>query len=97
MKIEIAQEAHTEITAAIRWYARKAGKMQVRAFRAEVRKMLSLISEHPSMGSHAACGTRRMVLRRFPFSIVYYHSSDILRVIALAHHSRRPVYWAERR
>ncbi len=93
----MAQEARAEIAAVIRWYARKAGKkMQVRAFRTEVREILSLLSKHPNMRSPAACGTRCMALRRFPFRIVYHHNSDILRIIALTYHSRRSVYWAGR-
>jgi len=97
MKIEFAQEARTEFTAATRWYARKAGTMQAGAFRAEVRKMLRLIAEHPAMGRSAGFNIRCMVLKRFPFSIVYHHEADTLRVIAVSHHNRRPVYWAGRR
>ena len=66
----MAQEARAEIAAVIRWYARKAGKnMQVRAFRTEVREILSLLSKHPNMGSPVVCGTRCMLLKHFPFSI----------------------------
>jgi hypothetical protein len=39
---------------------------------------------------------RRLPLRRFPFSIIYYTSGDSLRVIALAHHRRKPQYWSGR-
>lgn len=36
---------------------------------------------------------RRFVMKRFPFSIVYYVADDIVRVIAFAHAKRRPGYW----
>jgi toxin ParE1/3/4 len=39
---------------------------------------------------------RRFVMRRFPFSIVYYIVDDIVRVVAVAHGKRRPGYWRVR-
>ena len=41
-------------------------------------------------------GIRRLVLRRFPYSIVVRQVGGSLEVIAFAHHSRRPGYWRDR-
>ena len=41
-------------------------------------------------------GVRRLVMRRFPFSIVVREAGPNIDVIAFAHHSRRPGYWRER-
>lgn len=97
MKIQFAQEARTEFVSNIRRYAREAGAAQAKAFRAEVHHMQALISMHPDMGAPTVSGCRYMVLDRFPFSIVYRHAADTLTIIAIAHHSRRPGYWAGRR
>ena len=35
-------------------------------------------------------------LRRFPFSLIYTVMGDQLRILAVAHHSRRPGYWRNR-
>jgi hypothetical protein len=43
-------------------------------------------------GGDAACPSAR-----FPYSIIYYVRGDELRVIALAHHRRRPEYWVRRK
>jgi hypothetical protein len=40
---------------------------------------------------------RRVRLDRFPYSIVYRRSADVLVIIALAHHRRRPAYWRGRK
>lgn len=32
-------------------------------------------------------------MRRFPYSVVYHLSGEVIRVIAVAHQSRRPGYW----
>lgn len=50
----------------------------------------------PLAGSRAAGGTRRVLLRGFPFAIVYRPDADGITVFALAHHSRRPGYWQTR-
>lgn len=40
---------------------------------------------------------RRLVMRRFPFSLVVRQASnDLFEVVAVAHHSRRPHYWLNR-
>jgi plasmid stabilization system protein ParE len=35
-------------------------------------------------------GTRRFVLRRFPFSIIYLDDYDVLNIVAVAHNKRKP-------
>lgn len=97
MRIEFAQGARTEFAAATRRYASEAGALQAKAFRAEVHHMQTLIATHPAIGAPTVSGSRYMVMDRFPFSIVYRHTADTLTIIAVAHHSRRPGYWTERR
>lgn len=41
-------------------------------------------------------GIRRLVMRRFPYSIVVREAGDMLEVLAFAHHSRNPGYWLRR-
>jgi hypothetical protein len=45
------------------------------------------------MGRH---GVRRLVLRRFPYSIVFIPRDSAITILAFAHHSRRPGYWRSR-
>lgn len=97
MKIQFAQEARAELVDNIRRHAREAGTAQAKAFRAEVRHMNTLIATHPDMGAPTVDGCRFLVLDRFPFSIVYRRNADTLTIIAIAHHRRRPGYWARRR
>jgi toxin ParE1/3/4 len=44
------------------------------------------------------CGqrTRRVIDRRFNFSLVYLHSEDEIYVVAIAPTKRRPGYWRRR-
>jgi toxin ParE1/3/4 len=43
-----------------------------------------------------ASGARRVLLKQFPYSIIFYDREDELLVIAFAHTSRRPGYWRSR-
>lgn len=50
----------------------------------------------PVVGEAARRGAKRLVLKRFPFSIVTIANSQVITVVAFAHHSRKPGYWHER-
>jgi hypothetical protein len=40
---------------------------------------------------------RTIVLRRFPFSLIYRFVRGDIQILAVAHFRRRPRYWSERR
>lgn len=70
----------------------EAGSAYAADFRNEVHHTLSLLSAHPAMGTPVGNTTRRMVVHRYPYSIVCRVHAGRLHVLALAHHSRRPGY-----
>ncbi len=47
---------------------------------------------YPQIGSL----TRRKIIQRFPYSVFFNLVGDDVRVIAIAHQSRRPLYWRGR-
>jgi hypothetical protein len=57
---------------------------------------LAFIRAQPETGRPERHGTRSWPIRRFPFRIVYDIQSDRLWIVAVAHLSRRPDYWARR-
>ena len=65
-------------------------------FVVEVQRAVECIAAFPEHGSPSIAGTRRVILRRFPFSIIYQAEAGELLVIAVAHHSRLPGYWRDR-
>jgi len=50
----------------------------------------------PLAGSPSHQGIRRVVLKKFPFSIFYRLETEGILVLAVAHHSRLPGYWRSR-
>jgi plasmid stabilization system protein ParE len=54
------------------------------------------IREHPNLGVEIAYGFRRALVRRFPFSVIYFIEPGNVVVVAVAHQSRSPEYWKGR-
>ena len=50
----------------------------------------------PDSGSPYEASTRRLLFRRFPFSLIYLADSNSIEIIAVAHQRRKPGYWRHR-
>lgn len=61
-----------------------------------VQRLIELVREHPKLGQSVLGGFRRVVLRRFPFSLIYSEERNEIVIIAVAHAKRRPGYWRGR-
>ena len=92
---EITQEAEADYRAAIDYYASDSLE-PARAFAREFRAAVALLRERPLIGTPYEEGTRRKVLSRLPFAIIYDVQPEMITVIAVAHHSRDPEYWLDR-
>jgi toxin ParE1/3/4 len=65
-------------------------------FLAVISAAIGLLRENPELGAPHRADTRRFVLPRFPYSIVYLDEPDFVLVVAIAHHRREPGYWSDR-
>lgn|SRR5579864_1307972 len=81
--------AWDDIGAADAWYLERSPDA-ADAFVAEVSLAIETICEAPPRSPKYLHGTRRFLLHRFPFAIIYLDEPDIVNVIAVAHHKRRP-------
>jgi toxin ParE1/3/4 len=88
-------EAREDFRDAIRWY-RNHSVRAAAEFRATVSQAIRHISEAPARWPEYSYGTRRFVLARFPFSIVYLEQLDVVTIVAVAHNKRKPGYWKQR-
>lgn len=66
------------------------------AFLAEVTHALEQIRTFPEAAPVGFGSVRARVLVAFPYSLHYAVLDDMVFVLSLAHHSRRPFYWRER-
>lgn len=95
IRVELLEEAITEARAARERYAARS-PAAADAFMAELDHTLEQIAKLPEAGPPYASNTRRYLLRRFPFSVVYPRRRRKIQVIAIAHSRRRPGYWKGR-
>jgi plasmid stabilization system protein ParE len=90
--VEFRPAALEEARAATAWY-RERSPAAADAFSAEIAKAVKEIASAPNRWPHYRSGTRRFVLFRFPFFVVYRAQPNIIHIIAIAHARRRPGYW----
>jgi toxin ParE1/3/4 len=95
MNYEFHTEAEQELYEAANLYENGLPGLG-REFGDEVRSVISVLLEHPELGARVDNHLRHFVLRRFPFSVVYATTDQLLYVVAIAHGSREPGYWRAR-
>ena len=94
-KVEFTPEALREIDDAFERYFEES-RRAAEAFVREVDRAVALIASSPTIWPHFEAGTRRYVLHKFPYNIVYREIPVGIEVVAVAHHKRRPRYWIRR-
>ena len=97
MRVSLSDEAQADANAATDWYVGDGAYVAAEDFANILDRALGLSCDFPSMGEQAAHDTRMLALHSFPYSLIYRIQGDEIRVIAVAHHSRRPGYWVGRR
>jgi toxin ParE1/3/4 len=96
MRVSLSDEARADVDAAIDWYLSEGAFSVAEDFTSTLDQAFALLCDYPFISEQAAHDTRMLTLHRFPFSLVYRVQQDEIRVIAIAHHSRRPGYWTGR-
>jgi toxin ParE1/3/4 len=95
LPIEIHFEAHLEEEIAFNWY-RVRSVSAADEFLQAIEQARSDIQESPEMWAEYLYGTRRYLLKRFPYVVVYRVLEHRIEVIAIAHGRRKSAYWAGR-
>jgi len=93
--VEFHEEARLESAAASEWYL-EGSEVAASRFVAELSRAIAAIAEAPQRWPAGVSGTRRFVLQRFPYAVVYRELPSKIQVLAVAHGRRRPGYWRER-
>lgn len=95
MIYEFHPEAEQEFVEAAAYYERNVTGLGER-FGSEVRHAIEQLLEYPELGVPMDADLRRLTLTRFPYFLIYRFTTDLLRVVAVAHARRRPGYWRSR-
>jgi toxin ParE1/3/4 len=96
-RFELHPEADLEGRDALAFYRERASAEIVLDFDAKITSALAEIVNFPAryprwQGTHV----RKYVLLRFPYLIFYVDYPNLVRILAIAHTSRRPGYWKKR-
>lgn len=94
-QLRIQAPAQEEINQAFNWYFERS-PVAAGAFLAEIDACMSHIVEHPQLYPAYTTNTRRRVLSRFPYSVIFQEQEEFILVVAVAHAKRRPGYWQGR-
>jgi plasmid stabilization system protein ParE len=95
MNYEFLPEADEEFREASRYYENEAPGVGL-AFITEVHRVISVVIVHPRSAKKVQGTIRSKVLFHFPYSLLYSIESDLILIVAVAHHKRRPTYWRNR-
>ncbi len=100
MRVELHPEARVEAREAARWYDGRQAELG-RELLAELDQVLARMVDFPeSFPRWRRTGRfgviRKASLTRFPYLVPYRVEEDRLYVLAVAHASRRPLYWLGR-
>jgi toxin ParE1/3/4 len=93
--VRFLASARRELLAEVVYYSGSATGLGVKFVRA-VEQALAIAVHFPHAGSLGPAGTRKVMVKGFPFSVVYLQEKEGITVIAVAHHARRPGYWVDR-
>jgi len=93
--VEFLDEASAEYEAAFDWYFARSDSSAAN-FAAELAHAVSMIAESPQRWPAGPYGTRRFLLHRFPYAVVYRELPSTIQVVAVAHGRRRPGFWKTR-
>ena len=94
-RVEYHQGAVADVKHAVAWYQKRSPKAAV-DFIEELQRAAETIREAPERWPAGRNNTRRFLLWRFPFAIIYSEKESVITIWAVAHGSRRPEYWTGR-
>lgn len=95
VSVVFAQTARAELIEAQDWYEGEAEGLG-RRFREAIELTVERIRANPRQFPIAFGKVRRVLVRRFPYSLFFVPDDEIVLVIACFHASRDPVKWRKR-
>jgi toxin ParE1/3/4 len=95
MRVTLRPEARAEVLAAKEWYDRQVPGLG-RDFARGVDSAIASIRRNPDAYHQIDVDCRRVLLPRFPYSLVYRVEPNNILVVAVFHNSREPGFWEKR-
>lgn len=94
-KARFHRAARAELRRAVEYYDAEVPGLGAELAEA-VERTVEEITTFPELGTPYLADTRRRMVRRFPFSVIYRLRTDEIVILAVAHQKRKPGYWRGR-
>ena len=94
-EVFLLPEAEAEVAAAFDWYLER-NDQAAEAFRAEAFGAIDSLCDTPTKWKLSEDGSRRLLLRHFPYTVYFDIDGATVYVLAVAHQRRAPGYWPNR-
>lgn len=95
MKYTFHPEARFELNQSVDYYETRQTKLGLE-FLSEIFSSIQRILEFPRANSKLSNQTRKCIINRFPFAIIYQIKKNEIFIVAITHLARKPGYWQER-
>jgi plasmid stabilization system protein ParE len=95
MRFFFHPEAKAEFDGAVDFYEQSQPGLGLE-FAEEVYATIARMIQYPDAWTEMSKNSRRCIVNRFPYGLVYQIKANDLRIIAVAHLHRRPGYWKKR-
>lgn len=94
MKVTVTSLAEADVLQAATFYADQSAELPFMLLD-ELEHAYLLIAGNPEIGSPTGRGSRKILLRRFPYAVIYRVESEECLVLAVSHFRRRPEHWVD--
>ncbi|MFM7366996.1 MAG: type II toxin-antitoxin system RelE/ParE family toxin, partial [Sphaerospermopsis kisseleviana] len=89
--------AEQELTDAINYYEQQKTGLGLEYLEA-VEQVVNCLMYYPEIGAKVRGSIRRLVIPKFPYALLYrVLEEEKIRILAVAHHKRKPFYWSKRK
>ena len=95
MSFRFLPPAEAELLEGISYYSAIRSELGTR-FEQAVAAAVRAAVAHPERGAPRSKNTRRWLVKRFPFGIIYRVGESGVLIVAVAHQRKKPAYWAGR-
>lgn len=92
MRVSYLDAADSEFNEAVSYYNKQIAGLGFE-FADEVKEALERIKNYPYAWTPLSKRVRRCQVHRFPYSIIYEIRADLLIIVAIQHHRRKPDSW----
>ncbi len=91
-RLKFSSRAVREIGEAFTWYEEQSKGLGAE-FELAFELQLKRLEQVPLLYPEVILGVRRTLLPRFPYGVFYTVKTEVVHVLAVIHHARKPLRW----